>query len=253
MKPQWLWAGIDWVVLGAVVIIGCCPSAATPIDPDPVAPSTPEESDLPPPTLFNPPLIEVERVSWPVVHILVEGGGRGTGVIVGQDGDLVYVVSALHVFNRGDNYVEPQEVVVLNPELVKLTGLSVALFDADRDIVVLLGSAEGYVFEVARIADGPPTLFDPVVSAGTFPGWPDPMVFRGHVTSVGRDNIIPIVTSTAFPGASGGPIYLYQEDEWKLWAITVAIPMVCLNGVCDHQANTHLVSPVVDFLRGIIP
>lgn len=199
------------------------------------------------------PLISVEDVSYPVVHILSETGGRGTGVVVRQIGDRVYVVSALHVFQSGDLQVNPREVLILNPRRVTLVGFSIFACDEDRDTVVLRGPANGHVFQAAKIARQYPELFDPVVSGGTYASWPDPMIFRGHVTSLGGPISIPVVTSTVFPGSSGGPIYIYEQGAWRLWAITLRVPMVTLNGVSDYQSNSHMIMPVIDFLEDVLP
>lgn len=236
------------VLLLLISSVGCCTpeKCLTTVGPDPVVVGAPY-------AVQEFPALVPEQVSYPVVHIVTQTGARGTGSIVAQREGLIYVLSAFHVFETSEGHVEPREVRVLNPDPVALFGFAVNTFDQEADLVLLTGPDAGHRFTSVRLADRPPDLFSPVAAAGTYPGWADPILFRGHVTSLGRENALPVVTASTFPGASGGPIFIHQDGTWKQWAATIAVPMICAHGICDWQDNIHLVSPVHNFLQGALP
>lgn len=224
MQNKWLLA----LGINLLFIFTGCQALPTPVvDPEPVV-------------LEN----LTAAVLWPSVQLSVANGPWGSGTIVSWDGQTAGILSAAHLFESD----QERNVLVFVIEPAPWAFEARFVWQAgNADLAYLEGDpAPGLIPIVAPLLpDGVEVKrFDPVISVAAPPGRHLLLPTEGWVAQVDPT----IVTSTAWFGASGGPIFVRHEGRWKVWAVVSGIPQTTGHGVSSWITNLVFVTPIAGWL-----
>lgn len=199
-------------------------------------------------TTVGPPPIVLENleaaVIWPSVQLQVANGPWASGVIVSWNGQTAGILSAAHVFTG----FQERNVLVFVIEPAPWVFEARFVWQAgDVDLAYLEGDpAPGFIPTVAPLlpAGAEVRRFDSVISVGAIPGNHILLPTSGWISQVDP----AIVTSTAWFGASGGPVFVRHEGRWKVWAVVSGIPLTTGHGISSWITNLTFVAPIAGWL-----
>lgn len=186
------------------------------------------------------------QVLWPSVQLKVREGQWGSGVIVGWDGQTARILSAAHLFE--DHQDRPVTIYVIEPTPWAFEAQFVWQA-GEADLALLEGTpTPGLIPHVAPLwppeAAGP-QRFTPVIGVGSPPFMQWVIPSSGWISQLAPR---VMVTSTAWFGSSGGPIFVEHAGEWKVWAVTSGIPRTTSHGLTSWITNLVYVVPVAGWL-----
>lgn len=191
-------------------------------------------------------------VACPGVRVTVGTGASGGVSFLWRDG-VTYVLTAAHVVTDLQGNPRPGIKVAQRQTAVPLNATVDKIFEeADLAVLKVEGRAlfvDAQIVSRRELRESPIAWGAAVVTFGYPIGEEEGVLTEGRITSVDSHGMLRYSAPT-FYGNSGGGIYVYVNDGWRLISIAQRIAIRPATGPYVHVGRGVLPSTLLDCLEG---